>query len=55
MVGDSAEVVNAYKKILVNQFDTGKEKETENEKKVSIESVGENGNWKDCMVNNPKA
>lgn len=55
MVGDSAEVVNAYKKILVNQFDTGKEKETENEKKVSIESVGENGSWKDCMVNNPKA
>jgi len=55
MVGDSAEVVNAYKKILVNQFDTGKENEAEEEKKVAIESVGENGHWKDCMVNNPKA
>ena len=54
MVGDSAEVVNTYKKILVNQFETEKESEQE-EKKVAIDSVGADGHWKDCMVNNPKA
>ena len=57
MVGDSAEVVNVYKKILVNQFDTEKEEKDEEIKdvKVSLDSAGANGNWKDYMVNNPKA
>ncbi len=61
MVGPSAEVVNVYKKILVNQYteetedaETAAEQAKEN---VSVDSItAESGKvWKDTMVNNPGA
>lgn len=55
LVGPSDEVVNVYKKILVNQYSA--EEDTEDEKKVQAASVdGSTGIfWKDSMVNNPGA
>ena len=65
MVGPSDEVVNVYKKILVNQY-TEEETETD-EKKIAATSVNDEecaqetesqkveNLWKDSMVNNPGA
>ncbi len=55
MVGNSADVVNAYKKILVNQYDDGKGTIAKEDKKISITSIGSDACWKDSMVNNPNA
>jgi teichoic acid transport system ATP-binding protein len=55
MVGESADVVNVYKKILVNQYDDGTKKEGAAEQKTSIANLDPNTLWKNSMVSNPKA
>lgn len=61
MVGDSSDVVNTYKKILVNQYDGDDEVSIESgEVSVAESKEAKNNNkedacWKDSMVNNPSA
>lgn len=57
MVGPSAEVVNVYKKILVNQYTQEAEEEKAEEVKVAASSVDNAAGtfWKDSMVNNSGA
>ena len=61
MVGDSSDVVNTYKKILVNQYDGDDEVSIESgevsaaESKEAKNDNKEDACWKDSMVNNPNA
>lgn len=57
MVGPSAEVVNVYKKILVNQYTEEAVEEKEEVQKVSAASIDNAAGtfWKDSMVNNSGA
>ena len=57
MVGPSADVVNVYKKILVNQYTEG-DATDEDKKRVSADELSQNSGqekvsyWKDSMINN---
>lgn len=53
-VGKSSEIVDIYKKILVNQYDETKTLE-ENENKNEIKEASAQSAWKDQMVNNPNS
>jgi teichoic acid transport system ATP-binding protein len=55
MVGESADVVNVYKKILVHQYDDGTGKDGGAEQKTSIANLDPGTLWKNSMVTNPKA
>ena len=56
MVGPSADVVNTYKKILVNQYSEEEENQEENKDAAATSADSNTGAfWKDSMVNNPGA
>lgn len=55
MVGPSAEVVDVYKKILVNQYDETEESEVQEKQNSLTADTQKNECWKEYMVNNPSA
>lgn len=52
-MGDTPDVVNIYRKILVNQYKDEEEKKTQEEPKENLVEFSENRLWKDQLTLNP--